>query len=58
MTKTKNLITIKELRMMKNSAIIVNLAEGYNQQADLAWAIDEDVIAGAALMYMKKEPLP
>jgi glycerate dehydrogenase len=57
--RTKNLITIKELRMMNNSAIIVNIGRGgIINEADLARAIDEGVIAGAAVDVYEKEPLP
>lgn len=57
--RTAGLIGEKELRMMKSSAIIVNMGRGgIINEADLAKVIDEDLIGGAALDVFEKEPLP
>jgi len=57
--RTKNLVTLKELRMMKSSAIIVNIGRGgIINEADLARAVDEGIIAGAAVDVYEKEPIP
>lgn len=57
--RTEGLIGERELQLMKKSAIIVNMGRGgiVNETA-LAKAIDEDVIAGAALDVFVTEPLP
>ena len=57
--KTKNLISMKEIRLMKPNAIIVNMGRGgiVNEQ-DLAKAIDYDLIAGAATDVYEQEPIP
>lgn len=57
--RTEGLIGERELQLMKKSAIIVNMGRGgiVNESA-LAKAIDEDVIAGAALDVFVTEPLP
>ncbi|SHG63102.1 glycerate dehydrogenase [Thermosyntropha lipolytica DSM 11003] len=55
--KTKNLITYQELSLMKKSAYLLNLGRGgIINEADLAKALDEDLIAGAALDVLEKEP--
>lgn len=57
--RTAGLIGEKELRMMKSSAVIVNMGRGgIINEADLAKVIDEDLIGGAALDVFEKEPLP
>lgn len=57
--KTKNLITMQEMKLMKNSAVIVNLGRGgIVNERDLASAVDEGIIAGAAVDVFEKEPLP
>jgi glycerate dehydrogenase len=57
--KTKNLISMKEIRLMKPDAIIVNMGRGgiVNEQ-DLAKAIDFDLIAGASTDVYEQEPIP
>lgn len=54
---TRNLIDDSHFSMMKNTAILINTGRGgvVNEQA-LAKAIDNKVIAGAALDVMEKEP--
>ncbi len=44
---------------MKNSAILINTGRGgIVNEADLARAIDENLIAGAAVDVFTQEPLP
>ena len=55
--KTMHLIGEKELKMMKNSAYIVNVGRGaIIDEKALAEAIDEGVIGGAALDVFTTEP--
>jgi len=55
--ETNDLITAKELKMMKPSAYIVNCARGgMVNEADLAAALKNNVIAGAAIDVYTKEP--
>lgn len=57
--KTKGLITLKELRLMKPTAYIVNMGRGgIINETDLVTALHEETIAGAALDVYAKEPLP
>ena len=55
---TKGLINYEALRRMKKSAIIVNMGRGsIIVESDLAKAIDENIIAGAALDVFEVEPV-
>lgn len=57
--QTQNLIGLKQLRLMKQSAYIVNVGRGgIINENDLALALRENYIAGACLDVMQKEPLP
>lgn len=57
--RTDGLIGERELQLMKRSAIIVNMGRGgIVNEAALAKAIDEELIAGAALDVFVTEPLP
>ena len=57
--RTDGLIGEGELKMMKPSAVILNLGRGgIIQEAALAKALDEGWIAGAALDVFCTEPLP
>ncbi|PPK88587.1 glycerate dehydrogenase [Neolewinella xylanilytica] len=56
---TEGLIGYNELKRMSPSAYLVNVARGgIVVEADLARAIDEGVIAGAAVDVFTQEPLP
>ena len=55
---TQNLITLKEMQLMKRSVCIVNNARGgVVNEADLITALKDGVIAGAAADVSSKEPL-
>jgi len=57
--RTRGLIGWEQLCTMKKSAFIVNAGRGgIIDEAALARAIDEDIIAGAALDVFAVEPLP
>ncbi|MDR0955046.1 MAG: D-2-hydroxyacid dehydrogenase [Rikenellaceae bacterium] len=57
--RTQNLIGDRELHRMKPTAILVNVARGgIVDEAALARAIDQRVIAGAALDVFEHEPMP
>ena len=56
--KTNNLITLRELEEMKRSAILINVARGgIVNEADLAVALNNCTIRGAALDVFSSEPL-
>ncbi len=55
---TTNLISLKELKQMKQSTIIINIARGQIiNQDDLIHALENNIIGGAALDVFAKEPL-
>tara|TARA_B000000441_G_C21685672_1_gene316323 strand:+ start:82 stop:1032 length:951 start_codon:yes stop_codon:yes gene_type:complete len=55
----KNLITDKELKMMKKNSFLINTSRGpIINEKDLIQALEDDVIAGAGLDVYDKEPLP
>lgn len=57
--RTKGLVGASELRMMKPTAVLLNLGRGgIVDEGALAEAVDEGVIAGAALDVYLEEPLP
>ena len=57
--ETRQLITLTELRKMKPTAYLVNTCRGgVVKQEDLAQALNEGVIAGAAVDVFEEEPLP
>ena len=57
--KTRNLISLKELKMAKQGAIVVNMGRGgIINEADLAEALDNGIIAGAVIDVFSKEPVP
>ncbi|QAA34273.1 D-2-hydroxyacid dehydrogenase [Clostridium manihotivorum] len=55
---TRNLIDYKELKIMKNTAILLNMGRGgiINEES-LAKALDEHLILGAGLDVISKEPI-
>lgn len=56
---TRGLIKYSDLAMMKKSGLIINMGRGgIIDEADLARALDEGIIAGAAADVFTKEPLP
>ncbi len=58
-SRTQNLIGAPQLAMMKRSAVLLNLGRGgIVDEAALARAVDDGVIAGAALDVFVEEPLP
>ncbi len=55
---TRNLFDSKRLKMMKSSARIINVARGgLINEKDLADALNNDIIAGAAVDVFETEPL-
>ena len=57
--KYKNLITEKELKIMKRTCFLINTSRGpIINEKDLIQALEDDVIAGAGLDVYDKEPLP
>ncbi|MCX7986638.1 MAG: D-2-hydroxyacid dehydrogenase [Bacteroidales bacterium] len=55
---TRNLITFDRLTLMKPTAILINTGRGgIINEADLARAIDNDIIAGAGLDVFSREPI-
>tara|TARA_B100000780_G_scaffold272245_2_gene234194 strand:+ start:912 stop:1874 length:963 start_codon:yes stop_codon:yes gene_type:complete len=55
--ETKNFITLKELRLMKKSSIIINAARGgIINEEDLNIALDSGIIAFAGIDVFEKEP--
>lgn len=58
-SSTQNLISARELRLMKPSSYLLNMGRGgIVNESDLAQAIDENWIAGAAVDVFTEEPLP
>jgi len=57
--RTRDLITYEKLKTMKPTAYIVNMARGaVVNEEDLVRALNENVIAGAAVDVYTKEPIP
>ena len=57
--ETRNMINLRELRMMKPTAYIINTSRGPAiNEADLTRALNEGIIAGAALDVFETEPTP
>ena len=57
--KTNNLISMRELKMAKPSAILVNMGRGgIINEADLVEAVDSELIGGTVTDVFSKEPLP
>ena len=56
-SETKNSITLKEMRLMKKSSIIINAARGgVVNEEDLNNALDNNIIAFAGIDVFEKEP--
>jgi phosphoglycerate dehydrogenase-like enzyme len=57
--RTKNLITKKELELMKETAFLINTSRGpIVNEFDLVEALERNIIAGAGLDVYDIEPLP
>ena len=57
--ETRGMIGMRELKMMKPTAFIVNTSRGPAiKEAELVQALNEKIIAGAALDVFEQEPLP
>ena len=55
--ETKNFITLKEMKLMKKSSIIINAARGgVVNEEDLNNALDNNIIASAGIDVFEKEP--
>ena len=55
----KNLITTKDLKIMKKSSFLINTSRGpIINEEDLINALKNETIAGAGLDVFNKEPLP
>jgi glycerate dehydrogenase len=55
---TKNLITYDKIKLMKKTAILLNLGRGgIVNEKDLARSLDEGLIAGAGLDVLENEPI-
>ena len=56
--KTKGLVNLERLKKMKKTALLINTSRGGTViEKDLADALDNDIIAGAALDVLEKEPM-
>jgi phosphoglycerate dehydrogenase-like enzyme len=57
--ETRGMIGMRELKLMKPTAFIVNTSRGPAiKEADLVHALNEKIIAGAALDVFEQEPFP
>jgi len=57
--RTRDLITSRELKIMKPDAILINMGRGgIVNENDLADALNNDVISGAVVDVYQKEPIP
>jgi phosphoglycerate dehydrogenase-like enzyme len=57
--ETRGMIGMRELKLMKPTAFIVNTSRGPAiKEADIVQALNEKIIAGAALDVFDEEPLP
>jgi len=55
--ETRNLISLKEMKMMKDSAFLINMARGgIVNEADLLLALEQGIIQGAAIDAFAEEP--
>ena len=57
--KTQNLISLKELKAMKTSALLINMGRGgIVNEKELAQALNYGLIAGAVIDVYEDEPIP
>lgn len=57
--ETRHMITLRELKLMKPTAYLVNTSRGGAiREDDLIQALNDNIIAGAALDVFEEEPLP
>lgn len=57
--ETRGMLGMREFKMMKPTAFIINTSRGPAlKEADLVQALNEKIIAGAALDVFEQEPLP
>ena len=57
--RTRNLIAMEALRLMKPTALLINMGRGgIVNEADLVQALNENIIAGAGVDVFSKEPVP
>lgn len=57
--QTRDMISAPELRMMKKAALLINTSRGaIVNEADLAAALNQDIIAGAGVDVYTEEPVP
>src|SRR5262249_59959511 len=57
--ETRGMISMRELKLMKPTAFIVNTSRGPAiKELDLVQALNEKIIAGAALDVFEEEPMP
>ena len=55
--ETRDLITMKELKMMKETTYLINMARGgIVNEKDLSTALNENIICGAAIDAFQEEP--
>lgn len=58
-TETRGLVGLNELRLLGKEGIVINAARGgIIVESDLAYALDEDLIWGAAVDVFEVEPAP
>jgi phosphoglycerate dehydrogenase-like enzyme len=57
--ETRGMIGMRELKLMKPTAFIINTSRGQAiKESDLVQALNEKIIAGAALDVFEEEPMP
>lgn len=55
--QTRNLLDLDQLKLMKKGAVLINTGRGgIVNEADLAYAIDHNLLSGAGLDVLSKEP--
>ncbi|HEX9455640.1 MAG TPA: NAD(P)-dependent oxidoreductase, partial [Candidatus Binatia bacterium] len=57
--ETRGMISMRELKLMKPAAFIINTSRGPAiKEAELVQALNDKIIAGAALDVFESEPMP